>query len=177
MGILIGVKLPKIELMVSYPKVVYTLLFNYKHFGPAGTLYVDWPEEFALKDVHAANTNRTLLERFNGYRFTIALGITDAYLKTGAGNDYESERFEDNLNYLSIWSRKTGNIIRVYPWQDKTFWYDCVIAPGGYQKTPHSFGEDGFKTKASDYVISLIAKTLTQEKPNPTSRPWDPSTP
>lgn len=167
-------KLPKIVLdrKATHPhgqrdptNIAYTISFNYKHFAEGGSLAYDWTPEYSA-DFIAADDEASRIRRFRGYRFNIQLSVTDAFLMSGGQSDpdpYELEYFEDYLNYLSIWGQAPTQIIYVYPWNNKTYNYQCVL--DSFVKTNHIFSGDSFKTKAHDYTIALSAKWLVQTKP------------
>jgi len=140
--------------------ISYTIDLTYKHFA-GGSLDFDWPEEFAA-DFVAADNKRTLIRKFNGYRFYMNLTVTDKYLTHGAGQA-EQEEFEMWMHELSQWGNTPGRMIYVYPWNDIDTCYLCratVVKTLGQD-------DDQPKTCWHNYQISLLALQLIQTKPTP----------
>lgn len=170
MGILLGQKLPKIELHtgINIPATLrHTITFTYKHFH-GGELNIDWTQEGT--DYRLANTERSLKEVIDGWRFNMALTFTDRYLKSGSAGSYDQEIFEERLDYMKSWLYTAGYTIFAYPYQDRTdIYYSCRLT----NFVKENMNLDGQpKTRGHIYTIGLSALDLITTLPAASSRPW-----
>jgi hypothetical protein len=156
-----GVNLPKIELISALGAVLHTATFDYRH--RITVLGVDQqPVYGAIVEMADGSMGKHL----RGYRTTFSISFTDKFLSDADGTD-NSVLGKNSLgtfcNNLRGWD-DTGGTIRLYPYRDNTDLYtDCIIPDGGFAWSPHVEG-DIPQTKATDYTLTLMGKSLTSTK-------------
>ena len=156
-----GEYLPKIELLSALGAVLYTLEFSYLHGITSLTL-----DQQPVYGAEVEMADGTMVQHFRGYRATMTIAFTDRYLsdrtETADTNEHLTKEYLGTFcDTMRGWT-DAGKLIRLYPYSDSSQSLYCIIPGGGFTWSPVVDGVP--KTKATDYSLTLIGKSLTTTK-------------